>query len=212
MNLAIVSLLSFLITSTTPSQLVGRAIAENPNFIIKEEKNVILDAPFIHQVDNLPKDQRALIRGTACGPSAITMVLKHLGSDIELMDVINKLPNSVYVKGDRFYNLTKAAEIFSKKAVSFENSPENIYNVLNSGHPVILNVQNYDGITGHAVVVVGIMGYEDNSAVSLIVHDPFVGAYRKFDYINNHTLRQPEGYVLPIGIMQPFYMVNDATI
>lgn len=166
----------------------------------------MLEVPFVHQIDALPEDQKANIRGTACGPAAITMALKYLGYEIDLMGVIEKLPTTVYVKGARFYNLYAGPELFGKEVHRFKNSPAAIFEALSAGNPVILNIQNYDGITGHAVVVVGMKGFDGEKADTLIIHDPFVGAYREFEYIDNWNLRQPEGYVTPIGILDPFYV------
>lgn len=180
--------------------------AEREKTLINSDETILLKVPYTHQYEDLPDDQKPFIRKTACGPAAIAMALNSDGREISLIDVINKLPESVYRKGDRFYNLTKAPEYFSEMAVEIENSPKAIFDTLKSGNPIVLNIQNYDGVTGHAVVVVGMSGFNGNTADYLIIHDPYVGPYRTFKYINPDTLQQPEGYYNSIGILKPFYI------
>lgn len=178
------------------------------NVIISTQERVQLVVPFTHQIEDLEENSKPIMKSSACGPSALTMSFNYLGENNKLDDVINKLPTDVYIKGDKFYNLPKGAEIFGKKSVEIDQTPKAIFSALENGHPVILNVQNYDGITGHALVVTGMRGFDGEHAKYLIVHDPYVGPYRSFEYINDSTLTQPEGYSLPIGILKPFYITN----
>jgi hypothetical protein len=199
-------------TTNTPAsvpQQENTAVVANTRYIINDDKNVALNVPFIHQIENLPEDKKTLIGTTACGPASLTMAFNYLGLNISLWDVIDKLPDTVYVKGRQFYNLPSGAELFDLKTVSFKNSPKNIYEALKNGHPVILNIQNYDGITGHAVVVTGIKGFDGEKAEGLIVNDPYGGSDREFKYLSDSSLEQPEGYINYIGILDPFYVVSE---
>lgn len=204
-NSNIFSLLTFLVLSTkniAPDKI-------NPsgwNYILKSDSSIILNVPFVHQIDDLTEQEKTIIRSTACGPAALTMLFKFHGKDTNLSEVISKLPNSVYVKGQRFYNLAKGPEYFSMKAAQIEKSPNDIFEILQKGEPIILNVQNYDGITGHALVIVGMLDFDGEKASALIVHDPYVGPYRQFPYESEEVLRQPEGYLNYLGIMNPFYI------
>ena len=180
--------------------------AEVSPFAVKTDETIQLIVPFTHQYDDLNDTDKAIINYSACGPAVLTMAVKFLGADVSLSDVISKLPNTVYIKGDRFYKLTDGPSYLGHKAVEIEPSPKQIYATLASGFPVVLNIQNYDGIVGHAVLVVGIKGFNGETAESLIVHDPFVGPYREFKYSDASTLIQPEGYYNPIGIIKPFYV------
>src|SRR3989338_596782 len=206
MNIAL--LLTAFIISASYSADPGELITEASGFILKSDKTVLLNVPYIHQIEDLTEETKSAIRNTACGPASVTMALKHLNDNKTLNEVIEKLQNTVYVKGDRFYNLYDASNYFNKSTNKFKNSYENIYTVLNKGHPVILNIQNYDDITGHALVIVGITNYENGKAKSLIAHDPYRGPYREFVYIDENTLLQPEGNTNYIGILDPFYITE----
>lgn len=198
------ALLPILIASTTnnPSTEVI-----NQGFTIKNESSIQIMVPFNHQVDDLDEANKLAVGGTACGPTTLTMVLRHRGVETNVNEVLDKLPTAVYVKHVGFYELYKGSEYFDKASVQINQNPTAIYEALNQGNPVILNIQNYDGLYGHAVVVTGIRGYTGTSAKSLIVHDPFKGPYREFKYINNDTLQQPEGFYNPIGHKKPFYII-----
>lgn len=171
-------------------------------------QSVVLEVPFVDQIENLPSEKKKEIRNTACGPAAITMVLNYMKYDISLWDVIDKLPTTVYVKGKMFYNLPAASTEFDKVSVSITNDYKTIYETLKDKKPIIMNIQNYDNITGHAVVIVGIKNFNGTTADSLIVHDPYRGPYREFKYYNETTLIQPEGNMNYIGTLKPFYLAN----
>lgn len=175
---------------------------------IDQGQDIVLDVPFLNQKDALVGTPDEWAGGSACGPTAITMALNYEGENYSLYEVVNALPTSVYVKGKMFYKLSDGPKQFGYVSTEIEISTKEIHRVLSEGKPVLLNVQNYDGITGHELVVVGMVGFNGETAKSLIVHDPFTTAYRTFDYINEKTLRQPEGYVLPIGIIKPFYITK----
>lgn len=181
---------------------------DNSIFIRNTNQEIVLSVPFVHQKDNLKNTELEWAGGSACGPAAITMALKFNNENYTLEEVVNNLPTNVYVKGRMFYDLMAGPEQFNYEANEIEIDVEQMYNTLKSGNPILLNIQNYDGITGHEVVVVGIKGYssETKTAKSLVVHDPFREPYREFEFINSHTLRQPEGYYNPIGIINPFYI------
>ncbi|MBI2414541.1 C39 family peptidase [candidate division WWE3 bacterium] len=173
-------------------------------------KTIKLSAPYVNQKEDLKDTEYENIGGSACGPAALTMALKNKGLDIELKKVIDELPNSVYVKGAMFYDLTSGPKYFGYKAIQIEPSIQAIYETLQKNEPILLNVQNYDGITGHELLVVGIKNYSEDTktATSLIVHDPFREAYREFPIISKTHLEQPEGYKLAIGTLKPFYIVE----
>ncbi|MFA6981987.1 MAG: C39 family peptidase [Patescibacteria group bacterium] len=205
------SLLTFLILSTKDTPL-EQITAEGSVFLAKSEENIVLKVPFVHQIDDLSEKEKPLVRTTACGPAALTMLFRFHGTNVSLEEVIAKLPTTVYVKGQRFYNLYKGAEYFSMTSTEIEKTPKSIFETLEKGEPIILNVQNYDGITGHALVVVGMIGFDGEKASSLVVHDPFVGPYRVFPYASETTLDQPEGYKNYIGILNPFYVTEAADL
>ena len=175
-------------------------------FIINSDTEVLLDVPFVHQIEDLPEERKAGIRATACGPSSLAMVFNYLETEVTLWEVIEKLPTSVYVRGSMFYNLYAGADYFNHHSVRFKNSPQEIFDHLKNERPVIMNIQNYDGITGHAVVVVGMKGFDGEKAEALIAHDPYVEAYREFEYIDDWNLLQPEGFINRIGNLDPFYL------
>jgi hypothetical protein len=173
-------------------------------YISNTEELVLLSVPFTHQVEDLPEDKKAEIRSTACGPASLAMVMNYLGEDYALYDVIDRVPTSVYVKGKMYYKLYEGPSYFGYEGKRFTYSVTALYEKLQEEKPVILNVQNYDGITGHAIVVVGMKGYNGKTAESLIAHDPWVEGYREFTYLNDWTLKQPEGFHLRIGHQEPF--------
>lgn len=185
---------------------------ENSIFMFKNGSHVLLNVPYTNQKEDLKDTPDGWAGGSACGPSAITMALNFNNEDISLYDVVNSLPSTVYVKGGMFYDLTSGPEYFGYTANEIDINTEQIFNTLSEGYPILLNIQNYDGITGHEVVVVGIKSYDADTktAKSLIVHDPFKSPYREFKYVNETTLQQPEGWYLPIGIIDPFYITKSA--
>ncbi len=196
-------LLPMLISMTTQNPRIGVA---NPRFIERTSSDILLKVPFVHQVDDLPEDLKTLIKTSACGPAAVTMLLNFYHQNISLEEVISSLPTEVYVKGVGFFDLPKADREFGMKSVNIKPTIKSIYQTLWDGHPIILNVQNYDGITGHAVVVTGVKEYNGETAEALIVHDPYTQENVEFKILDEKTLLQPEGYTLYIGIIDPFYM------
>lgn len=193
-----------LLAATTLNTTQSGTLKPASRFLENTTENVVLSVPYVHQVNDLPEDKKAEIGSTACGPASLAMVFKYMHLDAQLYEVIEKLPSSVYLRGARFYRLNEGPKIYDLTGVSFKNSPKEIFAKLNEQKPVIINVQNYDGITGHALVVVGMKGFDGENAKSLIVHDPWVGPYREFEYVNANTLKQPEGYWLSIGTLDPF--------
>ncbi|MCL5411219.1 MAG: C39 family peptidase [Patescibacteria group bacterium] len=187
---------SFAIGSATVSSAIDFA----------DQSEVQLDVPYVNQYNDLPESAKQIIMKSACGPASLAMSFKYLGIETNLMTVINKLPTSVYVKGVQFYDLPSGTKVYDKRAVLVEPTPTGIYEALKNRHPVILNVQNYNGILGHALLVTGIRGYDGKDAKSLIIHDPYVGPNREFTFITGRTLRQPEGFTNYIGTLRPFYV------
>ncbi|RJR27369.1 hypothetical protein C4561_02340 [candidate division WWE3 bacterium] len=186
-----------------------KAVTSQPlHYLVNTDTNILLNVPYVHQVDDLPEDKKPQIMASACGPTAINMILKYIGEDIDLYSVIERLPDSVYIKGKMFYNLYEGPGYFGKETKRISKDPQAIYQALKDRNPIILNIQNYNGMIGHAVVIVGIRNFDGKTAESLIVHDPYVGPYREFKYINETTIKQPEGFNNYIGILDPFYVVN----
>lgn len=181
---------------------------KNSRFLINTEKTVVLSVPYTHQIDDLPENKEEEIGTTACGPSAIQMILQYFGENYTLYEVIEKLPTSVYVRGKMFYNLYDGPKQFGYEVTKIKSTPESFFQTLKKGQPIILNIQNYDGITGHAIVIVGIQAFDGKNAKSLIVHDPYVEGYRSFDYITDTQLQQPEGYINYFGNLEPF-VINE---
>lgn len=171
------------------------------------DSSVQLVVPFVHQQNDL-NDQNSYIGYTTCGPASLTMALKYAGMSVGINEVLERIPYYVYIKGDQFYNLPEGAKYFGKSYKTIDISPKEFYETLKAGNPIILNIQNYDGILGHAVVVTGIRGFDGENAESLIVHDPFVGPYQTFKFKDQKTLIQPSGIINPIGHLKPFYVVN----
>lgn len=170
--------------------------------------NIQLVVPFNHQVDDLNEEYTNSAGGTACGPTTLTMLFRYNELNIDVNTVIRELPTNIYVKGVGFYDLKAGAEIFNMQATEIEDTPTAIFEALSKGNPVILNIQNYDASYGHAVVVTGIRGYDGENAKALIIHDPFQGPYRRFEYITEKTLQQPEGPTNYIGHKKPFYITR----
>jgi len=202
--LGLVLLLSTTLNNPNLAELNQLSEKADSKYIANTENTVILKVPYTHQIDDLPENKKDEIGTTACGPATIQMILNYFEDNYTLYQVIEKLPASVYVRGSMFYNLYDGPKQFGYDITKVKNNPENIFQTLKKGQPIILNIQNYDAITGHAVVIVGITEFDGQTAKSLIVHDPYVSAYRNFEYINNWQLNQPEGYTNYIGILEPF--------
>lgn len=175
-------------------------------FLVTKDNEILLDVPYVNQYYDLPDEEKPRISFTACGPTSLTMAFLDEGETTDLISVINQLPRDVYIPGRAFYNLPKGATIYGFKSVTVDQTPTGFYNALKDGHPVITNVQNFNGFGGHAIVVVGIKGYKDGRADSLLVHDPYWGPNREFAFVDRQNLMQPEGYLNPIGWVQPFFI------
>ena len=91
-------------------------------FKTKKDDEIELDVPFVHQYHDLPEDRKTQIMWSACGPTSLTMSFQFWGVETSLIEVIDKLPNDVYVKGSMFYNLQKGAEIYDCEAVEVGKS------------------------------------------------------------------------------------------
>ncbi len=198
----------FIATLITAPTALDTTVSETSNFFVKTESEIVLNVHFVHQKEDLVGTEDEWAGGSACGPASLTMVLNDQGKTYDLQTVINAIPTSVYIKGEMFYDLASGPSYFGFNSYEIDINTTQIYETLEKGYPVVLNIQNYDGITGHALVVVGIKGYNGKTAQSLVAHDPFRAPYRVFDYINETTLKQPEGWILPIGIIKPFYITN----
>lgn len=202
--LAFLPLIANVLTST-PTAL-AQSLEKTNKFIQKTESEILLDVPYVNQIEGLKGTSDAWAGGSACGPASLNMVMNDKGKTYDLQTIVNRLPASVYIKGKMFYNLTAGPGFFGFKSTEIEINTKEIYETLADGNPIVMNIQNYDGITGHAVVVVGIKGFDGTTAKSLIAHDPFKAPYQVFEYINETTLRQESGWITPIGTIKPFYV------
>jgi hypothetical protein len=171
-----------------------------------QKLNILLNVPFFHQYDSLSDYNKQLAQKTACGPTAAAIMLQNEGMNVDVNDVLAIIPNSIYQPKVGFYQMDQFAPYFNKEAVMMEYSHKNIYETLNQGKVVFLNVKNYDSGYGHAMVIVGMRGFDGQKAESLITHDVFVGPYREFKFVSYDTLRQPEGQVNYINKSLMFYI------
>jgi hypothetical protein len=210
-SLAVLALLPSFDSSAIPlteSIPLEKKVETGFAFIRNDYEHIELAVPYINQYYDLPEPRKSEIMWSACGPTALAMSFQFHGIDTDLISVIDGLPNDVYVKGVMFYNLEKGAELYDFESVTLERSAKGIHGALEKGYPVIINVQNYMGYVGHALVVTGMKGYnpETGVAVSLIVHDPTGGESKEFAFEGATTLRQPEGFLNYLGILDPFYI------
>ena len=168
--------------------------------------NILLKTPFFHQYDDLSESNKEYAQKTACGPTAAAIMLQNEGIKVDPNDLLTILPRSIYQPRVGFYKMQDFAPYFEKKAVIMDFSHKNIYEALNNGKAIFLNVKNYDSGYGHAMIIVGMKGFDGNKAESLILHDVFVGPYREFKFLSNTTLRQPEGQTNYINTEMLFYI------
>jgi hypothetical protein len=171
-----------------------------------QKLNILLNVPFFHQYNTLSDYNKQLAEKTACGPTAAAIMLQNEGMNVDVNDVLAIIPNNVYQPKVGFYQMDKFAPYFNKEAVKVEFSHKNIYDVLNQGKVLFLNVKNYDSGYGHAMVIVGMKGFDGERADSLIIHDVWVGPYREFKFNSYDTLVQPEGQVNYINKSLLFYI------
>lgn len=168
--------------------------------------NILLKVPFFHQYDDLNQKNKDIVQKSACGPTVAAIMLQNENMKVDINDVLAILPNSIYEPLVGFYQMQDFAPYFNKEAVMMEYSHKNIYDALNKGKVVFINVKNYDSGYGHAMAIVGMNGFDGEKADSLIMHDVFVGPYREFKFINYNTLRQPEGQTNYINESMLFYI------
>jgi hypothetical protein len=171
-----------------------------------QKLNILLNVPYFHQVRDLTEKNKQIAENTACGPTVAAIMLQNEGMNVNINDVLAIVPNYVYQPGVGFYRMDKFAPYFNKEAVLIDFSHKNIYDALNQGKVVFLNVKNYDGSYGHALAIVGMKGFDGEKAESLIIHDVWVGPYREFKFTSNDTLEQPEGYTNYINKSLLFYI------
>jgi hypothetical protein len=171
-----------------------------------QKLNILLKVPFFHQYNDLNAEMKNYAEKTACGPTAASIMLQADGVKVDPNDLLAILPTSIYQPKVGFYRMQDFAPYFNKEAVMMEYSHKNIFDALNNGKPVFINIKNYDSGYGHAMVIVGMGGYDGEKAESLIVHDVFVGPYREFKFLSNDTLRQPEGQTNYINKSMLFYI------
>jgi hypothetical protein len=171
-----------------------------------QKLNILLNVPYFHQVRDLTEKNKQIAENTACGPTVAAIMLQNDGMNVDVNDVLAIVPNYVYQPRVGFYRMDKFAPYFNKEAVLIDFSHKNIYDALNQGKAVFLNVKNYDGSYGHALAIVGMKGFDGEKAESLIIHDVWVGPYREFKFTSNDTLEQPEGYTNYINKSLLFYI------
>jgi hypothetical protein len=168
--------------------------------------NILLKVPFFHQYNDLTEGNKAYALKTACGPTAAAIMLQNEGQKVDPNDLLAILPTSIYQPKVGFYRMQDFAPYFNKEAAKIEFSHKNIYETLNQGKVLFLNVKNYDSGYGHAMVIVGMKGFDGEKAESLIIHDVWVGPYREFKFNSYDTLVQPEGQVNYINKSLLFYI------
>ena len=171
-----------------------------------QKLNILLRVPFFHQYNDLTEENKEYALKTACGPTAAAIMLQADGVKVDPNDLLAILPKSIYQPKVGFYSMQDFAPLFNKEAVMMEFSHKNIYDALNMGKPVFINIKNYDSGYGHAMVIVGMNGFDGQKADSLIVHDVFVGPYREFKFLSDTTLLQPEGQTNYINTAMMFYI------
>lgn len=171
-----------------------------------QKLNILLKVPFFHQYDDLNPQMKEYALKTACGPTAASIMLQADGVKVDPNDLLAILPTSIYQPKVGFYRMQDFAPYFNKEAVMLEYSHKNIFETLNMGKPVFINVKNYDSGYGHAMIIVGMAGYDGERAESLITHDVFVGPYREFKFLSYDTLLQPEGQTNYINKSMLFYI------
>ncbi len=157
-----------------------------------EKLNIVLNVPYYHQIKDLNEFGTNYAANSACGPTAVAIMLKNEGMNLDPNDVLAVVPNEVYISKVGFYRIEKGPSYFNKESEMVKFSHKNIYEALNKGKPVFLNIFNYEGYYGHAVVVVGMRGFDGEKAESLIVHDVWTGPYKEFKFNTNNTLIEPD--------------------
>ena len=165
-----------------------------------EKLNIILNVPYYNQIKDLNDFGAQYAGNSACGPTALAIMLKNEGMNIDPNDVLAIVPNEVYVSKVGFYRIEKGPSYFNKKVEVIKFSHKNIYDALNRGKPVFLNIKNYEGYYGHAVVIVGMRGFDGEKADSLIIHDVWTEPYQEFKFNTYNTLVEPgKGYINTIN-------------
>jgi len=168
--------------------------------------NILVKTPFFHQYNDLTESNKDYAQKTACGPTAVAIMLQNEGVKVDPNDLLAILPTSIYQPRVGFYKMQEFAPYFEKEVQMVEFSHKKIYEVLDKGKTLFLNIKNYDSGYGHAMVIVGMKGFDGEKAESLIAHDVFVGPYREFKFLSNTTLRQPEGQTNYINTSMLFYI------
>lgn len=168
--------------------------------------NILVKTPFFHQYNDLSESNKEYAQKTACGPTAVAIMLQNEGVKVDPNDLLAILPTSIYQPKVGFYKMQEFAPYFEKEVQMVEFSHKNIYDALNKGKTLFINIKNYDSGYGHAMVIVGMKGFDGKKAESLIAHDVYVGPYREFKFLSDKTLRQPEGQTNYINTDMLFYI------
>jgi hypothetical protein len=198
-----IKIVTFLVIVSTLFGLSASALEQ------KDEKlNIILNVPYYNQLKDLNELSSNYAGATACGPTALAIMLKNEGMNVDVNDVLAVVPNEVYIPKVGFYRIENGSNYFNKESVKVDFSHKNIYDALNMGKPVFLNVKNYEGSYGHAVVIVGMRGFDGEKAESLIIHDVWTGPYKEFKFKTYNTLTEPgvNGYTNYINPANLFYI------
>ena len=198
-----IKIVTFLVIISTLFGLSANALEQ------KDEKlNIILNVPYYNQLKDLNELSSDYAGATACGPTALAIMLKNEGMNVDVNDVLAVVPNEVYIPKVGFYRIENGSNYFNKESVKLDFSHKNIYDTLNMGKPVFLNVRNYEGSYGHAVVIVGMRGFDGEKAESLIIHDVWTGPYKEFKFNTYNTLIEPgtNGYTNYINEANLFYI------
>jgi len=157
----------------------------------KQKVNILIKAPYFNQITDLSDKNLEYAGGTACGPTSLAIMLKYSGLDVDPNDVLKMVPLEVYIPKLGFVDIKAGASYFNREAVDIEFSHKNIYKTLDQGHPVFINIFNYDSGYKHGAVIVGLKNFDGEKAESLVIHDVWTKGYQEFKFHTNDTLVEP---------------------
>lgn len=158
----------------------------------RQKVNILIKAPYFNQISDLSDRNKEYAGGTACGPTSLAIMLSHAGVKVDPNDTLKVLPLNVYIPRVGFVDIKAGASYFNKTSVDIEFSHKNIYETLDQGHPVFINLFNYDSGYKHGAVIVGMKGFNGEKADSLIIHDVWTEAYQEFKFNTVDTLIEPK--------------------
>lgn len=134
--------------------------------------HILYNYPDNHEIENFPLYTQP--DGVTCGPTAIQMVLKYYGKEIDLKDIRKKAKTDIYVKGD--IEIGGTAPEYEQEALEYFGVPckfkvmnvEEIKWNVSHGRPVLVVMRSGIRMWHWEVVI----GYTDNE---FILADPSGG-------------------------------------